>query len=130
MIGYVTVGANDIDKARAFYGSLLGTLGAKELMKFDSGFTMYGTGPDKPMVAVTKPYDKQPASVGNGMMVALAVDSRAKVDELYAKALSLGAKDEGKPGSRGELAPGQEFYGAYFRDLEGNKLCAFKIGPK
>ena len=84
-------------------------------MKFDSGFTMYGTGPAKPMVAITKPFDKQAATAGNGTMVAAAVDSRAKVDEMHAKALSLG---------------GQEFYGAYFRDLDGNKLCAFKIGPK
>ncbi len=130
MIGYVTIGANDIDKARGFYGQVLGVLGAQELMKFDSGFTMYGTGPGKPMVAITKPFDKAAASAGNGMMVALAAPSRAKVDEIYAKALSLGAKDEGKPGSRGEMSPGQEFYGAYFRDLEGNKLCAFIIGPK
>jgi catechol 2,3-dioxygenase-like lactoylglutathione lyase family enzyme len=130
MIGYVTIGANDIDKARGFYGALLGVIGAKEVMKFDSGFTMYGVKAGQPMVAITKPHDKNSASVGNGMMVALAVDSRAKVDEIHAKALALGGKDEGKPGSRGEMSPGQEFYGAYFRDLEGNKLCAFIIGPK
>jgi catechol 2,3-dioxygenase-like lactoylglutathione lyase family enzyme len=130
MIGYVTIGSNDLDKARAFYSQVLGVLGAKEVMKFDSGFTMYGAGKNQPMVAITKPYDKNTATVGNGMMVALAAPSRAKVDEVYAKAMTLGAKDEGKPGSRGEMSPGQEFYGAYFRDLEGNKLCAFIIGPK
>jgi catechol 2,3-dioxygenase-like lactoylglutathione lyase family enzyme len=130
MIGYVTLGSNDIDKARSFYAQVLGLLGAKEVMKFDSGFTMYGAGPGKPMLAVTKPYDKQKATIGNGMMVALAADSRAKVDEVYAKAMALGAKDEGKPGPRGEMGPNQVFYGAYFRDLDGNKLCAFNIGPK
>jgi catechol 2,3-dioxygenase-like lactoylglutathione lyase family enzyme len=130
MIGYVTLGSNDIDKARKFYGELLAVIGAKELLRFPSGFTMYGTKPSAPSLVVTKPYDKNAASVGNGNMVALAVESRAKVDEMHAKALALGGKDEGKPGSRGELAPGQEFYGAYFRDLDGNKLCAFKIGPK
>ena len=86
MIGYVTVGANDIDKARAFYSALLATIGAKELVKFDSGFTMYGTKPTAPSLVVTKPYDKAPATAGNGTMIALAVESRAKVDEIYAKA--------------------------------------------
>lgn len=130
MIGYVTIGSNNLDKSRAFYDQVLGVLGAKQLMKFDSGFTMYGAGKGQPMVAITTPFDKNAATVGNGMMVALAAPSRAKVDEVYAKAISLGAKDEGKPGSRGEMSPGQEFYGAYFRDPEGNKLCAFIIGPK
>ena len=129
MIGYVTLGTNDLDKARAFYSSLLGTMGGKELMKMDSGFTMYGTKFGTPAVCITKAFDKKPATVGNGMMLALAADSRAKVDEVYAKAMALGAKDEGKPGLRGDEGP-QGFYGAYFRDLDGNKLCAFKIGPK
>jgi catechol 2,3-dioxygenase-like lactoylglutathione lyase family enzyme len=130
MIGYVTLGANDIGKARAFYSQLLALIGAKELLRFDSGFTMYGTKPSAPSLVITKPHDGKAANFGNGTMVALAAESRAKVDEIHAKALALGGKDEGKPGSRGELAPGQEFYGAYFRDLDGNKLCAFKIGPK
>ena len=111
MIGYVTIGSNDIDKARDFYSQLLGTLGAKELMKFDSGFTMYGTGPKAPMVAITKPHDKNAATVGNGMMVALAAPSRAKVDEIHAKALALGAKDEGAPGSRGERSQEKSLVG-------------------
>ncbi len=131
MIGYVTVGTNDIDKARAFYASLLSTIGAKELMRIDqaNAFTMYGPAFGKPALAVVKPHDGKAATVGNGMMVALMLDSRAQVDALHAKALELGCTCEGKPGLRGEEGP-QAFYGAYFRDLYVNKLCGFLIGPK
>lgn len=128
MIGYMTFGTNDIEKARGFYGELLGTLGAKPLMQFESGFTMYGTDFGRPALAVTPPYDGQPATVGNGAMAALVVDSRDKVDMLHAKALELGGTCEGPPGLRGDEGP-QAFYGAYFRDLDGNKLCAFRVGP-
>jgi len=128
MIGYVTLGSNDLDKARAFYASLLAVAGAKELMRMDSGMTMFGPAFGKAMVVITKPYDGKPATAGNGTMVSLVMDSRAKVDALHAKAMELGGKDEGKPGLRGNDGP-QAFYGAYFRDLDGNKLCAFKIGP-
>lgn len=127
MLGYATVGTNDIEKARGFYDALLGTFGAKRLMAFDNGFTMYGTGYDAPMLGVTPPYDGNAATVGNGTMIALAAGSRAQVDEVYAKARALGGADEGAPGVRGEEGP-QAFYGAYFRDLDGNKLCAFRIG--
>ena len=129
MIGYVTLGSNALDKARTFYGALLGTVGGKELMRMDNGLTLYGTGFDKPMVGLVKAHDGKPATVGNGMMVALTAPTRAKVDELHAKALELGGTCEGKPGVRGDDGP-QAFYGAYFRDLDGNKLCAFRIGPK
>ena len=128
MIGYMTFGTNDIEKARSFYSALLGTLGAKELMKFDSGFTMYGTEWGRPALAITPPHDGKAATVGNGAMAALVVDSRDKVDMLHAKALELGGTSEGAPGLRGEEGP-QAFYGAYFRDLDGNKLCAFRVGP-
>jgi catechol 2,3-dioxygenase-like lactoylglutathione lyase family enzyme len=128
MIGYVTLGTNEVEKARGFYGTLLGLIGAKELMRFDNGFTMYGTAFGKPSLAVTKPHDGAAASRGNGTMVALVVDTRAKVDALHAKAMELGGADEGKPGLRSPEGP-QAFYGAYFRDLDGNKLCAFKVGP-
>jgi predicted lactoylglutathione lyase len=75
--------------------------------------------------AITEPRDGAP--VGNGSMLALPVATRAKVDAFYTKALELGAADEGAPGVRGESVP--PFYGAYFRDLDGNKLCIFNIGP-
>jgi catechol 2,3-dioxygenase-like lactoylglutathione lyase family enzyme len=131
MIGYATLGTKDIVKARAFYDALLGIVGAKRIMEFGDdlgGFTMWGTGWDKPGVAVTLPYDKQPATVGNGNMIALTVDQRSLVDALHAKALELGGTCEGAPGLRGDEGP-QAFYGAYFRDLDGNKLAAFRIGP-
>jgi len=122
MIGYVTLGTNDLARAARFYDALLATLGAKRLMEFGS-FIAWGTGPGAPMLALTQPYDKQAATVGNGVMVALHVDSKAKVDALYQKALELGAKDEGPAGPRGD-----GFYAGYFRDLDGNKLNAFFMG--
>ena len=129
MIGYVTLGTNDIDRARAFYDALLGELGAKRLMELpENGFTLYGTGFGRPGLAVTRPYDGEPAVAGNGNMAALAVDSRDKVDALHAKALALGGGDEGAPGLRTPDGPAA-LYGAYFRDLDGNKLCVFRLGP-
>lgn len=129
MIGYATVGTNDIDRARAFYDNLLAVMGGKQIMVMpdERGFTLYGNGPGKPMFAVTGPYDGKAATVGNGSMVALAADSREQVDAIHARAMQLGAADEGQPGLRGP-AGDQAFYGAYFRDPDGNKLCAFKIG--
>jgi catechol 2,3-dioxygenase-like lactoylglutathione lyase family enzyme len=128
MIGYVTVGTNDLVRARAFYDALLAEIGARRVMEFDeNGFTLYGTGGRSPGLAVTRPYNGEPAQPGNGTMPALMLDSRDKVDRLHAKAMELGGSDEGQPGLRtpeGERA----FYGAYFRDLDGNKLCAFCIG--
>ena len=131
MIGYVTLGTDNVYRSRTFYDALLEELGAKRIMEFGEdagGFTLWSAAWDKPGIAVTRPYNGQPASAGNGNMVALAVDSRGKVDALHAKALSLGATDEGAPGLRGDEGP-QAFYGAYFRDPDGNKLCAFRVGP-
>ncbi len=130
MIGYATVGTNDLDRARAFYDGLLGEIGARRVMEFpETGFTMYGTGARSPGLAVTKPYDGNEARPGNGAMVALGMDARDKVDRLHARALELGGSDEGPPGVRGPEGE-RAFYGAYFRDLDGNKLCAFCIGGK
>lgn len=129
MIGYVTLGTNDLERARTFYDTLLAELGAKRLMQFpESGFTLYGTSFGRPGLAVTRPYDGEAATAGNGNMAALAVDARDKVDALHAKALELGASDEGAPGLRTPEGP-QAFYGAYFRDPDGNKLCVFRMGP-
>jgi predicted lactoylglutathione lyase len=122
MIGYVTLGTNDMQRAARFYDALLGLLGAKRLMDHGS-FIAWGTGPKSPMLMVTQPYDQKPATVGNGAMVALYVDSKAKVDEVYAKALELGGTDEGPAGPRGD-----GFYAGYFRDLDGNKLNVFFMG--
>ena len=122
MIGYTTLGTNDLPRAAAFYDELFAVIGAKRLMEFERGYA-WGVSMDKPGFGVLRPFDGQAASVGNGVMVALAVDSQDKVKALHAKALALGAKDEGAPGERGG-----GFYAAYFRDLDGNKLNAFCMG--
>jgi catechol 2,3-dioxygenase-like lactoylglutathione lyase family enzyme len=131
MIGYTTLGTNDIDKALVFYDGVLGAVGGKRLMTMPDvrGFTLYGAGRDKPMLAITKPYDGGTATAGNGTMVALMADSRAEVDAVYAKAIELGAADDGAPGLRGGVGA-QAFYGAYFRDLDGNKFCAYRMGDE
>ena len=128
MIGYVVLGSNDLERARGFYDQLMPVVGAGRMFEFGDNFTMYGTGMGKPGLAVAKPHDGGQASVGNGNMAAIAVDARDKVDALYAKAIELGGTDEGPPGVRGDEGD-QAFYGAYFRDLDGNKLAAFRIGP-
>ena len=128
MIGYVTVGTNDIDRARSFYDALMPEFGAGRIMEFGDNFTMYGTSMGRPGLAVCKPYDGNDATAGNGNMSAIACDSRQRVDAVYRKAIELGGSCEGPPGVRGDDGP-QAFYGAYFRDLDGNKLCAFRIGP-
>jgi len=128
MIGYITVGSNDLEKSRAFYDALMPVIGAGRIMEFGDNFTMYGTGLGKPGLAVCKPHDGNAATAGNGNMASIACDSRARVDALYAKAMELGGSCEGPPGVRGEEGP-QAFYGAYFRDPDGKKLAAFRIGP-
>lgn len=122
MIGYVTLGTQDLPRASGFYDALLATLGAKRLMDVGRGI-LWGTAPNQPMLMICKPFDGQPMSVGNGVMVALAAADRAMVDAVHAKALELGGVDEGAPGERMK-----GFYAGYFRDLDGNKLCAFKMG--
>ena len=121
MIGYITLGTNDFDSAAKFYDDLLAELGAKRFMDMET-FIAWSAGPDKPSIAISKPFNKEPATIGNGSMVALMVDSQEKVDAIYAKALELGGADEGKPGLRGG-----SFYAGYFRDLDGNKLNVFTM---
>lgn len=122
MIGYVTLGTNDLPRAAAFYDALLAELGAKRMMENDQ-FVAWSVRPELPGLGITKPFDKKSATVGNGVMVALNVDSTAKVDALHRKALQLGGTDEGAPGPRGE-----GFYAGYFRDPDGNKLNFFVAG--
>jgi len=122
MIGYVTLGTNDFARAASFYDALLGALGATRAMEMET-FIAWAVAPNTPMVAIIKPFDGKAATVGNGVMVALLVDSKTKVEALHTKALALGGQDEGAPGQRGD-----GFYAAYFRDLDGNKLNAFFLG--
>jgi predicted lactoylglutathione lyase len=120
MIGYVTLGTNDLERAAAFYDELLKLIGAGRFMEEDT-FIAWAVAPDKPALSVTRPWDGNAATVGNGVMVALAVNKPEQVNAIHAKALELGGTDEGAPGPRGDSG----FYAAYFRDLDGNKLNAF-----
>ena len=122
MIGYLTLGTNDLARATAFYDQLFAAMGGKRVWESERGVA-WGTSMQAPSVGVITPFDGRPATVGNGPMVALAVGSREEVDRLYALAIELGASDEGKPGERFA-----GFYAAYFRDLDGNKLNFCHMG--
>ena len=121
MIGYTTIGVNDMERAVAFYDALLAEVGGKQLFGMDR-IKFYGTGSDAGMLAICVPFDEQVQNCGNGNMVAIPGGSRAGVDKLYAKAIELGATDEGEPGERMPV-----FYGAYVRDLDGNKMCFYEM---
>jgi catechol 2,3-dioxygenase-like lactoylglutathione lyase family enzyme len=126
MIGYVVLGTNDLQRAKAFYDALLGEMGIRSIM--DLGGRGYGwaASMDRPMLCIMTPYDGAAATVGNGVMAGIAAESREMVDRLYRKALELGGTDEGGPGVR--AVGGEGFYAAYFRDLDGNKLDVFCYG--
>ena len=123
MIGYVTFGTNDIQRAAKFYDAIAAEMGTGRMMDFET-FIAWGAWDGPAGIAATKPFDGKPASVGNGTMVALQAKDRAQVDKLYEIALANGGSDEGAPGPRGE----DGFYAAYFRDPDGNKLSAFTMG--
>lgn len=118
MIGYAMLGTNQYEKALEFYDTLLAPLGAKRAMDFGVS-VVYANG-QGPMLGIGKPYNREPATFGNGTMIALQMPSKEKVHEIYDLAIKLGAADEGPAGPRGDT-----FYAGYFRDLDGNKLCAF-----
>jgi len=122
MIGYVTLGTSDLDKAAEFYDAIAAELGTPRMFSTDT-FIAWGTPDGAAGIGITYPFDKNPMSVGNGVMVALQARDKAQVDRLYHLALSLGGTDEGPPGPRGDT-----FYAGYFRDLDGNKLNAFVMG--
>ena len=123
MIGYVTVGTNDLPRAAKFYDALAAEMGTGRMMEFDS-FIAWGTPGGSAGIAATAPFDGQAATVGNGVMVALEAADQAQVARLHAIALEQGGSDEGAPGPRGEGG----FYAGYFRDPDGNKLAAFVMG--
>ena len=123
MIGYVTVGTNDLGVAARFYDAITAEMGVGRMMEFDN-FIAWGTPGGAAGIAATKPFDGNAASVGNGVMVAFEAKDQAQVDRLYAIALAHGGTDEGPPGPRGDSG----FYAGYFRDPDGNKLNAFVMG--
>jgi len=123
MIGYVTVGTNDLGVAARFYDAIAAEMGVGRMMELDN-FIAWGTPGGAAGIAATKPFDGNAASVGNGVMVAFEAKDQAQVDRLYAIALAHGGTDEGPPGPRGDSG----FYAGYFRDPDGNKLNAFVMG--
>lgn len=118
----VMFGSNDIEKAKAFYDALLPTIGLQGLMEHGSGGRIYGTPQGMPIISVVRPYNGGPATAGNGTQGSLLCDSAEQVSAIHAKALELGGADEGAPGPRGP--EGMSVQAAYFRDLDGNKICA------
>ena len=129
MIGYVTIGVNDLDSSVVFYDAAFATLGYARTFK-DGGWAGYGpdgkSGDDALMVYLATPHDKHKASFGNGSMLGFKAKDRAAVDAFHKAAVKAGGKDEGAPGVRGKDEP--PFYGAYVRDPVGNKICAFFKG--
>jgi len=119
MIGYVTIGTNDLARAAVFYDAIAAAMGTGRMMEWESAIA-WGTPGGAPGIAASKPFDGQPATVGNGTMVALEAKDQAQVDRIYEVAMAQGGTCEGPPGPRGD-----SFYAAYFRDLDGNKLNAF-----
>ena len=122
MIGYVTLGTNDLARAAQFYDAIAAELGTGRMMEFDS-FIAWGTPGGGAGIGMTKPFDGNAATVGNGVMVALNAKDEAQVQKLYDIALANGGTCEGPPGPRGD-----GFYAAYFRDPDGNKLNVFLMG--
>jgi catechol 2,3-dioxygenase-like lactoylglutathione lyase family enzyme len=120
MISYISLGTNNLERATAFYDELLALLDAKRVMSFPRGH-IWSCGEGQPMFSVLTPFDGQPATVGNGVMITLTCKDTDTVATLHAKVLALGGSDEGAPGER---FPG--FFAAYGRDLDGNKLCFVK----
>ena len=119
MIGYVTLGTNNLKRATAFYDAIAKEMGVGRFMETET-FIAWGAPGGSAGIGLTKPFDGKPATVGNGVMAALAAKDKAQVDRIYKIAMSMGAQDEGPPGPRSD-----NFYAAYFRDPDGNKLNAF-----
>lgn len=119
MIGYVTLGTNDLAKSALFYDAIAAEMGVGRMMESDA-FIAWGKPGGAAGVALTKPHDGNAATIGNGVMVALEAKDKEQVDRLHQIALANGGTCEGPPGSRGD-----QFYAGYFRDLDGNKLNAF-----
>ena len=123
MIGYATIGTNDLDRATTFYDKVLEPLGGKRTFANGERMQFYGSASTPGMIAISKPYDEQPATTGNGSMFGFPAATTEQVDATHAAALAAGGTCDGAPGQRLPT-----FYGAYFRDLDGNKVCIFKLG--
>lgn len=129
MISHTFVGVNDFDRAFEFYSAVMAELGHK--LKFcerDRPWAGWmAAGQPRPLFLIGRPYDGRAAQSGNGQMVALLAPDRRAVDRAYASALANGATSEGPPGVRPEYHP--HYYGGYFRDPDGNKICVVCHDP-
>lgn len=125
MIAYTLVGTNDLEKSTAFYDALLAEVGGKRVVEVDR-VTLYAGATGSPFFGIAQPSNGQPATIGNGSMIALGAKDADEVNRLHAKALELGATDEGAPGPRTNQT--LSFYAGYFRDPDGNKLNFFCMG--
>jgi len=128
VLSHITLGVSDLPRALKFYAPLMDALGLT--LKFSEPDWVGWKPPDadRPLFIISRPFDGQAASAGNGQMIALLASSRAMVDRCHALALELGGSDEGKPGPRPAYHP--HYYGAYFRDPDGNKLCVCRHEPE
>jgi len=124
MIGYVTIGASDVEAALPFYDGVFGAIGG-ERKSYEGGWAFYGLKGGEGNVGVCKPFDGQPARGGNGIMIAFAAPSQDAVRAAHAAGLANGGSDEGAPGFR--PPDGKAFYGGYLRDPTGNKICVFHM---
>jgi len=120
MFSHVTVGTNDLAKAKVFYDALLRPLGVERRADQPTGVG-YGPASGRLPLWIVSPLDKQAASAGNGVTVGLEAPDRPSVDAAYRAGMQAGGKDEGAPGLRPHYHP--NYYGAYLRDLDGNKVC-------
>ena len=122
MFSHLTVGTNDLARAKAFYSGVGAALGLLPMLEYPTGIG-YGRKGGRPHLWIVMPLDKKPATAGNGITIGLEADNRAAVDAAYAAGMAAGGTDEGKPGLRTHYHP--NYYGAYIRDPDGNKVCAF-----
>ena len=120
MFSHVTVGSNDVARAKSFYDGIAKALGLARLADYAEA-AGYGRPGGRPQLWIVTPLDKRAATAGNGITVGLEAQDRPAVDAAYAAAIAAGGKDEGKPGLRTHYHP--NYYGAYVRDPDGNKVC-------
>jgi catechol 2,3-dioxygenase-like lactoylglutathione lyase family enzyme len=120
MFSHVTVGSNDIPKAKAFYDGVGKALGLDRMAEYPNAIA-YGRAGGRPQLWILNPADKKAATVGNGITIGLEASDRPAVDAAYKAGMSSGGKDEGAPGLRTHYHP--NYYGAYLRDPDGNKVC-------
>lgn len=126
MFDHVSVGVDDVEKARLFYDAAMAALGMKPIFELGDFAVAYGA--EHPEFWVQKPENQKPANAGNGTHVCFRAESRKAVDAFYAAGMENGGEDAGAPGLRAEYHP--NYYGAFIRDTLGNKIEAVCHDPE